>query len=182
MNQPLLTDLENRTRTIISKLEEFNSLPEELLGQKENPETWSVLECIEHLKYYSDYYIPEIRKTLSKATPYRAPFRTGWLGNYFAKMMKPGTKKISTFKSMNPNGKILTREVISEFLAQQQEMCELLARADSADLTANRASVSIAPWLRLRLGDILRVVIYHNERHILQAENVLRRQKEIKLS
>src|SRR5690606_41809639 len=46
---------------------------------------------------------------------------------------------------------------------------QLLEASKRVDLTQVKTSISISKWIKLRLGDTLRVVIYHNRRHIVQA-------------
>lgn len=175
MKQSVLEDLKKRTQLVIDELEAFREENDEALSWKAAPDRWSALECIEHLRYYSDFYIPEIDKRLRNGRGYQEEnsFRSGWLGNYFAEMMKPEGKKMSTLKKTDPSHHHVDRQALPAFRKQQDEMHTLLQRADDADLTRTRAGISIAPWLTLRLGDILRVVVYHNERHILQARRSL---------
>ena len=174
MKQPIISDLTSVTKHVIAKLKEFEQVPEAALIYRETQDSWNVLECIEHLKRYSDFYLPEISKQLDHAGPYRKPFRSGWLGGYFAKLMKPGAAKMNTFKSMNPMKETISAKVIRVFLEQQEKTLEILRRADQSDLTRTRAAITLSKWIRLRLGDILQVVIYHNQRHILQAEKALK--------
>ena len=37
-----------------------------------------------------------------------------------------------------------------------------------------RIPISINKWIKIKLGDTFRFVIYHNERHIQQAKRVLK--------
>jgi len=48
-------------------------------------------------------------------------------------------------------------------------MLRLLTQARQADLSATRVPLSIAPFLRLRLGDVFGFNVAHNERHVQQA-------------
>lgn len=102
---------------------------------------------------------------------------SSWLGNKFAAGMKPGpqTKKISTFKKANPVNfsPAPGRATLTEFIRQQEETLELLGLAAGVDLTRTKTGISLSSLLRLRLCDTLRVVIYHNWRHVEQAERVV---------
>lgn len=136
---------------------------------------WSVLECIEHLNKYSEYYLPEIKKSIQHAqSPCQLYFKSGLLGNYFAKSMLPKKKlnKMKTFKSMNPIGSKLDKSVLINFQNHQYLTLELLEQAKTVCLTKNKTGISISKWIKIRLGDTLRVVIYHNLRHLLQAEKI----------
>ena len=43
----------------------------------------------------------------------------------------------------------------------------------SLDLNKIKTAISISKWIKLKLGDTFRVVVYHNERHIKQANKIL---------
>lgn len=174
----LLNDLKERTETIIEEIIPFKSLSHKDLNQRNSPGSWSVLECLEHLNRYGNFYLPEIDKRINASQLSKNEvFKSGWLGNYFALSMLPGENgklnKMKTFKSMNPLHQTLTVRVIDQFLVQQREILHLLERAMERDLTAVSTSISISKLIKLRLGDTLRVVVYHNQRHVRQANLVL---------
>ena len=175
-SKQLLNDLSTRTEKSIEECKEFLNLSDEVLNHKSDPKSWSILECLEHLNRYGDFYIHEIEKRI-KNSKYGSSdeFKSGWLGNYFAQSMLPKEKlnKMKTFKSMNPVGSTLNRDVIDKFISQQSKMLELLRLAHNVNLTKTKTSISISTWIKLRLGDTLRVVIYHNDRHIVQAKTAL---------
>lgn len=172
----LLQELRELTERHIAQVKEWIYLDEKILNHKDGPDSWSVLECIEHLHRYACFYHPEIRKRIQSADHDPVPeFRSGWLGNYFAQMMLPkeGMKKIRTFADMNPNGSKLNVSVLETFIRSLEELPGLLDAAARVNLNKVKTSISISRWIRLKLGDTLRVVIYHNQRHIRQAEKVL---------
>lgn len=174
-SQTLITDLARRTRQIILTVEqELLPLSEKELNRKPGPESWSALECIAHLNRYGEFYLPELERVLSagKGKPVRSEFRSGWLGNYFAQSMLPKNgeiKKMKTLAPMNPVGSTFTSDELRTFIKQLNKMLEYLEAARNIDLTRNKTGVSISKWIKLRLGDTLRFVTYHNERHLQQA-------------
>lgn len=91
LQKELLADLTRRTREVISDLEELKKLPLEQLNFKTSPESWSALECVEHLNRYGRFYLPEIKIRLDAAKTLRTElfFKSGWLGNYMAKSVAP---------------------------------------------------------------------------------------------
>lgn len=176
-NQQLIADLTQKTEWCLQAAKAFLELSDETLNQKEAPDRWSILECLEHLNRYSAFYVPTIESTLKEAdrVPDTTPFFTGWLGNKFALSMRgngEGTP-MKTFKKMDPNGSSLRREVLLQFIRYQEETLRLLPACAQVDLTKNKTGITLTRHIRLRLGDTLRVVIYHNERHVQQAQGVL---------
>lgn len=172
----LLAKLTEITERNLAAGNTFLAANDEPLHLRPRPGAWNTLECLAHLNHYGDYYLPEIRKQMAE-TKYKTATETytsSWLGNKFAAGMKPGpqTKKISTFKKANPVNFFPApgRATLTEFIRQQEETLELLGLAAGVDLTRTKTGTSLSSLLRLRLCDTLRVVIYHNWRHVEQAE------------
>lgn len=71
---------------------------------------------------------------------------------------------------MNPS---LTQDVrvnaLEEFEGQLEQWKRILSDLREKDLQKTKTSISISSWVKLQLGDTLRVVIYHQERHLKQA-------------
>lgn len=174
--EKLLTEL---TQYVNEHLEYGNSLKDESatsLNQRSNENSWSALECLEHLNLYGAFYIPEIQKRMKNSSlPKTEIFKSGYWGNKFALDMLPrdGMKTMNTFKSKNPIYSQLDKDkVIDTFIQQQKEFLELLKVAENKNLIKIKTSLTI-PILTFRLGDTFRFVIYHNERHVVQAKKAM---------
>ncbi|MEM6723978.1 MAG: DinB family protein [Bacteroidota bacterium] len=158
----------------LAKAKGYKQLPKAILNYKQDAKTWSILECIEHINLYGDFYLVEMETQLLKANkaPAAEYFKPGWLGNYFAKSMLPEGKlnKINTFKSMNPIFSELNETVIERFIKQTEKLIELLDLARQYNLTKVRTGITITNLIRLRIGDTFNFHISHNERHIRQAD------------
>lgn len=176
----LLADLIERTRININTVEKFRDLPIEELNHKENTEKWSVLECIEHLNLYGDFYNPEIRRSIESSTSKpNEVFKSGIIGDYFVKTMLPKKKlnKMKTFKDKNPSGSSLDLNVIDRFIRQQKDFLELIENSRNINLTNTKTAITISKLLKLRLGDTFRFSVAHNERHLIQAKETISKVK-----
>lgn len=175
-SEKLLQALLEMTQANIKAVETFKNETIDVLNWKEHPESWSALECMEHLNRYGFFYIPEITNRLNHAKHKSSEiFKSNWLGSYFSKAVsyKEDLNKMKTFKSMNPLNSKLNRDTIDTFLNQQQQIIELLDRAKDINLDKTKTNISISKLIKLKLGDTFRVLIYHNERHIKQAEKAI---------
>lgn len=176
-SEKLIEDLIERTKVNLNQAEKLHQKTIEELNWKSEPNSWSVLECIEHLNLYGDFYLSEIEQRISESNfSTETTFKSGILGNYFAKMMLPREKlnKMKTFKDKDPIGSNLTKISIERFINQQQKTLELLNTSRKISLNKTKTTISISKCIKLKLGDTFRVVIYHNERHIAQALGVLK--------
>lgn len=144
------------------------------------PESWNILECLEHLNLYGDFYLPEIEKSIQNSKTTSEPeFRSGLLGNYFANSMLPKAQlnKMKTFKNKNPIHADLDKAVIDRFIAQQLHLLELLEAARQVSLNKIKIKTTLSSLLRLKLGDTFRFFVHHNIRHGKQIEHIAARRK-----
>ena len=176
-NEALIHELLEITQKSTSSIKKIKTLDITRLKHKSNPKTWSILECIAHLNLYGDFYLPVIEQAILSNKPSKFPgvFCSGIIGNYFVNLIrvKSGVvKKMSAQKEMNPLNCDLTITTIERFLKQQQHLESLLIQAKAINLVKAKTPVSLTRLLKLRLGDTLRFLVYHIERHVLQAERI----------
>ena len=170
----LIKELINMTSSVKAEVVKMKEQPLSQLNLKQSAESWSALECLEHLNRYGDFYLPEITRRINASKhPNAKRFKSSWLGEYFANAMKPDAKSMQTFKVMNPVGSELDKTVIDTFIQQQDTLLDLLEAAQTTSLQKIKTSISISKMIRLRLGDTFRVLIYHNERHLAQAKRAV---------
>jgi len=153
----------------------FKELSEKELNAKKDPAQWSILECLEHLNLYGDFYLPEMEKQLLRGENINkdAVFKSGIIGNYFANLMKVDNgkmKKMKSPKDKDPANSKLSVLVIDRFLKQADKLKQLLNLGRTVDLSKTKVSISLTKLIKLRLGDTFRFYVYHIERHLLQAQ------------
>lgn len=171
----LLNELIEITNYNKQEAEKAFNLSEELLNKKLSDESWSILECYEHINRYGDFYIPEIDKRMANSKhPFSNVFKSNWLGRYFSGVLRfnENQKTMKTLKSMNPIYSDLQPNVLETFIDQQIEILNLLEKARKVNWDKTKTAISISKLIKLKLGDSFRVLIYHNERHVKQAEKI----------
>lgn len=180
-SETLISELIEITRQNLNFAESLKAKSNNQLNWKENPESWSILECLEHLNLYGDFYLPEIEKTIDNAKSKSEPvFKSGLLGNYFAKSMLPKEKlnKMKTFKDKNPLNSHLDSKTIDRFMNQQIKMLDLLDKARTISLNKEKTPITLTKLIKLKIGDTFRFVINHTIRHIKQIEKNIQSQRE----
>lgn len=173
----LIAGLAQATHKNIAFAKSLQALPNNILTKRPAPTAWNILECLEHLNIYGNYYLPEIEQAMAKShTAAAETFKSGWLGNYFAQSMLPKDKpgKMKALKSMNPIHRTVDSSVIDTFIQQQYGLLELLELSRYKNLNAIKIRISIARLIKIRLGDTFRFLINHNIRHIEQAGRILK--------
>ena len=155
----------------------LSRLSEQELHQRPQPDAWSALEAIEHLNLWNDLYLGRTEAAIANTTTSPSPeFTSSWLGNKFAAGMKPGskTRKVPTLRKLKPRTEGLTKATIDTWLKDAERQRSLLDEARAVDLTRVKIKTALTSLLSMRLGDALRMIVYHNWRHIEQAERATR--------
>ena len=174
-SQNLLQSLLEQTRLIINQAEKLKSYDLQTLTWKENETSWSILECLEHLNLYGNFYLPQIENKIKNSTTKAdLEFKGGVLGNYFAKSMLPKEKlkKMKTFKDKNPLNTNLNKTVIDKFINQQIKLLDLLNQSRNVSLNKVKIQTSISSLIKLKLGDTFQFFINHIIRHLNQIDRI----------
>jgi uncharacterized damage-inducible protein DinB len=182
----LINDLSADVRQMILEAENLQNLDDDTLSRPPMPGKWSVGQVLEHLNFYSRFYLKAIEANLHQhKTQPRDTFQSGWFGNYFTNMMKPADSrtvknKTRAMKSATPPVEVNSREALRQFITDQHQLLNLLQIARSADLGKIRVPISVSKMVRLKLGDTFRFIVAHEQRHFVQIRNTLESLGKIK--
>lgn len=185
-SKELLQQLEADVRRGIERVQSFQDLPVDALETPPATGGWSVAHVFAHLNFYAGFYTEAIEKAMeaSNRSP-RERFKSGWLGNYFTRIIGPApedgelAQKMTSPKNADPKmiPVATAKEEITTFLQHQNRILFLLHQARNADLGRIRVPTSLSNWVQLKLGDTFRFVIAHQQRHFQQIERILEGRK-----
>lgn len=184
----MMTTLE--LRTTLSEITNHNiqqatswmsKLSEKQLNWRPNPGIWSIAEVLAHLNSYSRYYHPVIQKKIetTRFKNVKEDFMSSPLGRSAWKSMKLGRlnnvkRKFKAPKGHNPSidPDLVQGTELADFLNQQQELLNIINASMEVNVRKVKIPISISKIVRLRLGDALLFISYHNERHMQQILNL----------
>lgn len=181
-SQDLLQLLIEQTKQTINEVERLKEFNLKTLTWKQKSDSWNILECLEHLNLYGNFYLPQIEDKIKRSnTSNDYEFKSGLLGNYFAKSMLPKDKlnKMKTFKDKNPLNAKLDKNVIDNFIEQQIKTLELLSLSGNVSLNKVKIQTSISWLIQLKLGDTFLFLNNHIKRHLIQIENIITELKKV---
>lgn len=157
-------------------------LSENQLNWIPNPGVWSVNQVLAHLNEYGRYYHPTFTRKI-ETTRFRSTkegFVSSPLGKSAWKSMKLGNaknvkRKFKAQKGYNPavDPGLIKGDEPAIFLEQQAELLDIIDKAQNVNLKKVKIPISISKIVRLRLGDALLFVVYHNQRHVQQLLNLI---------
>lgn len=150
----------------------YQPLAGDLLNRQPDARSWSILQCFDHLNLTHDYYMTKIAAAMMQAVPadpaldVYSPSFWGRIYLHFAlnpRYSFPAPPMIVPASDLN-------KTALTEYLARQQALRELLGDVAAVDLRQTR--VPLEKGVRFNLGDCLKVVVYHDGLHIAQADGV----------
>jgi len=146
-----------------------------------NPGVWSVAQILAHVNEYGKYYHPTFLKKIenTRFTSTKEAFISSPLGRSAWKSMKLGRlnnikRKFRAQKGNNPtyDTSLVTGNEVETFIQQQEDFLSIIDKAATVNLRRVKIPISISKIVRLRLGDALLFVTYHNQRHVQQLTNL----------
>ena len=173
----ILNELKQHVTAMIDQAKAMQSLSSDKLNTPPAPGKWSVIECFEHMNLYSNFYVQEFEYQITHSKHEADEFHSSsWIGKYSFKSMLPqngkAPKAMNTFKYMNPTIVGTNNFGINQFIKQQEHVLQLLDLAYGVSLRKTKCKTTLK-ILKFNLGDALKFYVYHNLRHIHQAEKVL---------
>jgi len=181
--EAVLQDLEKRTHEQLDYLsQQLELLDADVLNRKPDQKSWSVLECLEHLNILGAIYIEGFRqKTVDGTLRQGSAYKTGWLGQYAAKSIRPKedgslSYKMKALPFMTASSSELDKDTVLRTQKEQlKTFLNTIEAAKRVDLGKNRVATSLGSWLKFKLGDAMRFYLNHQERHYQQMERTLER-------
>lgn len=169
-----LTDLLARIQEHSSRVTGiFAELDDAELAWRPAPKEWSVLECFEHLTLTFDYYRPKLATALAapvRTPPNGGPYSPSRWGRFYMYFALNPRYSFPTAGVITPTS-AADRNVFAAYLARQAELVEIIEGLEGLDLTRTR--IPIEKGVQFNLGDVLRILVYHDEVHFYQAQRVL---------
>ena len=177
----LLSELTNDVHNLIAAAEHLKGSDKGKLVYQIDKKQWSIVQILEHLNAYGRYYIPLMETELTSGTAQAkdAWFTSGYWGEMFVKKMKPTNvyqikNKMKAMSAYSFPNSLNVDVVLTEYLEQKQKLLQLLDLSKNADLNGIRIPITMSKFIRLKLGDVLRFLIAHEQRHMIQARNTLK--------
>jgi len=158
-----------------------DGLNEELGAWREDPASWSVAECLDHLATANRVYLDAMRPSAARAQREgrmaRRRARPGLIGGWFVKSLEPPVNvrfRTRAPRLIRPRTGPPLFEALTMFLASQEDARTFLRTYAGIDLAGVRFPNPFIRGVRFSLATGLHVIAAHERRHLWQAWRVRR--------
>ena len=157
----------------------LDGLPQPLGAWRQNPGSWRVAECLDHLATANRVYVaamePAAARALGNGSRRRGPARPGTLGGWFVKYLEPPVNlKSKAPRKIRPRSAPSLDDAFMSFLNSQENVRAFLHRYAAIDLAGVRFPNPFIRGVRFSLATGLHVITAHERRHLWQAWRVRR--------
>lgn len=174
-----------RTNRIIQTIESLQQLDIATLIQRPNPDHWSIIEVIGHMN--SAYFLYESRidqklQDLPNAKETEDQFKVGRKSAFFIKSITPeGTKRPMKMKTMKRFEPVFTLEELSSekvetvfktFYNYKMHLKKSIEVARSKKVKHSKINSALGPIVKFYLPEAFEFLIGHDERHLVQIEEI----------
>jgi hypothetical protein len=172
----VINDLE---KAIIQVTRLTENLDEKTLNLPETEGKWSMLQCIEHITLATAIYVKNFSEKLDgqQLPVAKDSYKGHWKGRMFAKMNAPKPEgeipmKLKTFKFLEPKSQLHSQSVLAEFEQVHAQMIDLVEKCRGVNIDRIKVPTALGPMVKLRLGEALRFIVAHTQRHLVQLERI----------
>lgn len=156
---------------------QFSGLSEKQINWKPSEEKWSVGECVDHLVVTHKLYnskIKEVQPMFGDSDEGAFKFKHTFSGRMILKYVDPdSTTRAKTFKVFKPSMRQINTNIIGSFCEEVETMISFAENLHGANLTKLKISSPVTKLLKMNVGDALLINLYHDKRHLNQAEKII---------
>lgn len=156
----------------------FQHLTEDELNWKPSAQQWSVGELIDHIIVTNSHYIRRFEKIAAGEhhNPFGARFK--YLSDFFGKSIlrsvdPENPRKLKTVRIFHPGRCIYNRELVPLFDTHQERLVNLVKATDFTNHQKTFITSPANAMIVYSLQDAIHIVLAHEQRHIMQAKNLL---------
>ena len=172
--QDFLFDLRNKIKEHCETVTAvYRPLTLEQLSTQPDPKEWSILQCFDHLNLTHDYYEPKIQAGLANPTPKdetNDAYKPSFWGRIYMHFSFNPKYSFSVAEEMAPQTAV-SRDALAIYLNKQDHLLQTLTQLD--DINLAKTKIPISTGVNFNLGDCLKVLVYHDALHFLQAKGIL---------
>ena len=182
IDSTFLRGIHDRLSKSMSGVESLaGALSAEQLNWKPSAAGWSVGQCLDHLSVGAEEYVAKLAPAVERARSAGAnaaadlAHRPTFIGRLIIRAVEPSAARpMKAPKIFQPSQSAVSADVVARFISCHERVSELAAACDGIDFNRVRLSSPVAAFLRLSAADAFQLLSSHAERHLGQAERVVK--------
>lgn len=156
----------------------FGHLTPQQLNWKPDANQWSIAQCFAHLVEANESYFPAFHQVVAgekKTTLWqRVPWLPTMMGTLIVKAVSPETKrKLKAPRIYRPASSDIDGAIVRHFLERQEQVIQSMQAMKGLAVEKIIMSSPVTDLITYSVLDACRIIVAHEQRHLLQAKRVL---------
>lgn len=178
---PQLQTLHDQVIEIRRQAEESaTGLTDAQLSWSPDRKTWSAGQILEHLNKVGQALLPGLNPAIQELQDNNlrsnGPFRYGRIERWFIRMLSPNPPfKVPVPPQYVPPSAEAVKDAVACFLKLQEDLLAAIQAANGLNLTARKVVSPASKMVRLSVGAWLEATVAHEQYHLLQLQELLKR-------
>lgn len=165
----------------IDRIDDFYSIPKDLISLKPEPDSWSACEIIQHISKFNGLYMEQIDKAIQSGKNVKAngqQFKPRFIYRQFIRFLEPPYKiKTKTIAPMYPNdtSDVNPEKPINDLKESNLEINKRIEsfRKQQLDMNKIKGKNPVLQWVPMSLAEFILILEAHQRRHFWQLEQTL---------
>lgn len=165
----------------IDRIDDFYSIPKDLISLKPEPDSWSACEIIQHISKFNGLYMEQIDKAIQSGKNVKAngqQFKPRFIYRQFIRFLEPPYKiKTKTIAPMYPNdtSDVNPEKPINDLKESNLEINKRIEsfREQQLDMNKIKGKNPVLQWVPMSLAEFILILEAHQRRHFWQLEQTL---------
>lgn len=174
-------ELKDLIHSDLNRIQEFHSIPEDLISLKPDPSTWSASEVLKHLIKFNGLYMTQMDEALETNKLVKAQeeaFQPRFIFRQAIRFFEPPYKvKMKTVAPMYPNNSEDhdPKKPIDDLADINKNLINRIEtfRDEKLDLDQIRGKNPLLKWVPMSLSEFILLLEAHQRRHFWQIEQIL---------
>ena len=178
LKDPYLSELVRGNEEVLARAADLDGLLiEEQLNWRPPSGGWTAGQALEHIVISGLLYINRIDEIIARARregkTRDRPWKPSLMGGVIMRSVNPANgKKWPTQKVFTP-GATPRPNVVKELIRMHERLERQMRSADGLDLRSVKITSPVNSLIRMNIGDAFGILVYHAQRHLLQAGRIL---------
>jgi len=151
--------------------EVIEPLTEDQLNWVAEDEVWTIAQNMDHLSKINGAYLEKstekVEEVKEAGLEEESPFRSGYLGTFMSSLMGPESSfKLKAAEKFSPESKIYNADIKATLCHSFDSIAKLIDDIEGLDLNKIKITLPNNNLMRIKLGDVIKVLIDHIWRHL----------------
>jgi hypothetical protein len=177
-SREFVSDVREKLEQLVARMHIVQAeVTQDALNTQTSYSAWTLAQIVEHMILANEGYVKRFQSILDGAVRGEDEVKLSFFGKMLLKGSTPSSN-VPAPKALHPAAGPYDQSIFDRWLAQHQLILQFVDGLEGIDLTRTKFRNALFPVIRMNLADLLELFCTHDERHVLQIEQIAKSLRE----